>query len=161
MTDNTLTYTPQEVSPPGCTLRDLMEERALTQRELAHRLGRPVQAINEILRGKKEITEDTAIELERVLEVPARFWLVRESHYREYLARQRIAESSKVHAPWLEQFPLKALQAGGILPAGRLTTKFKQEVVEPLLRFFGAAAVRQGDATTHDGKRRDFMQWFW
>lgn len=140
MTETTLAYTPREVSPPGATLRDLMEERALTQRELARRLSRPVQAINEILAGKKEITEDTAIELERVLQVPAQFWLVRESHYREYLARQRDAQSCKAHVPWLERFPLKALQAAGVLPHGRLTTHFKQELVDPLLRFFGVAS---------------------
>ena len=53
MTEPTLTYSPQEVSPPGATLRDLMEERDWTQRELAGRLGRPIQAVNEILAGKK------------------------------------------------------------------------------------------------------------
>ena len=157
MTDTALTYTPQEVSPPGSTLRDLMEERTLTQRELAHRLGRPVQAINEILGGKKEITEDTAIELERVLQVPAQFWLVRESHYREYLARRRIAESSKAHVPWLEQFPLKALQAAGILPAGRLTTTCKQALVEPMLRFFGVASP-DGWAAHYDQMQAQFRR---
>jgi HTH-type transcriptional regulator/antitoxin HigA len=150
MTDTALTYTPQEVSPPGSTLRDLMDERTLTQRELARRLGRPVQAINEILAGKKEITEDTAIELERVLQVPAQFWLVRESHYREYLARRRNAESRKSQVPWLEQFPLKALQANGILPAGRLTASFKQDLVEPLLRFFGVASPEGWSAQYND-----------
>lgn len=140
MIEKTLVYAPSEVSPPGNTLRDLMDERALTQRELARRLGRPAQAINEILAGKKEITEDTAIELERVLQVPAQFWLVRESHYREYLARQRDAESCKAHVPWLEQFPIKALQSAGVLREGRLTAGLKQELVDPLLRFFGVAS---------------------
>ena len=140
MTETSLLYAPREVSHPGATLRDLMEERDWKQRELAHRLGRPVQAVNEILTGKKEITEDTALELERVLEVPAQFWLVRESQYREYLARRRSAQASREHVPWLEQFPLKALQEAGILPAGRLTAVFKQELVEPLLRFFGVAS---------------------
>lgn len=135
-----LTYTPREVSPPGATLRELMEERDWKQRELAHRLGRPVQAVNEILAGKKEITEDTALELERVLEVPAQFWLAREAQFREHLARRRSAEASREHVPWLEQFPLKALQAAGVLPAGRLTAAFKQELVERLLRFFGVAS---------------------
>ena len=106
MTEPTLTYSPQEVSPPGATLRDLMEERDWTQRELAGRLGRPIQAVNEILAGKKEITEDTALELERVLQVPAQFWLVRESQFRESLARRRVAEAASIHVPWLEQFPL-------------------------------------------------------
>jgi HTH-type transcriptional regulator/antitoxin HigA len=128
------------VTPPGATLRDLLEERGWKQRELAHRLGRPAQAVNEILAGKKEITEDTALELERVLEVPAHFWLAREARYREYLARRRSAEGLGRHLPWLEQFPLKALQAAGVLPAGRLSAGFKPQLVEPLLRFFGVAS---------------------
>jgi len=139
MTESLL-YTPREVSPPGATLRDLMEERDWKQRELAHRLGRPVQAVNEILAGKKEITEDTALELERVLQVPAQFWLVREAQFREYLARQRSTEAAREHVPWLERFPLKALQDAGVLPTGRLTAAFKQELVEPLLRFFGVGS---------------------
>jgi addiction module HigA family antidote len=89
MTEANFLYQPAEVSPPGDTLRDLIEERDLTQAELSRRLGRPTQAVNEILAGKKEITEDTAIELERVLQVPAHFWLTREAQYREYLARMR------------------------------------------------------------------------
>jgi HTH-type transcriptional regulator/antitoxin HigA len=140
MTETTLAYTPREVSPPGATLRDLMEERDWKQRELAHRLGRPVQAVNEIMSGKKEITEDTALELERVLEVPAQFWLAREAQYREYLARRRSNEALREHVPWLDQFPLKALQAASVLPEGRLTAGFKQDLVEPLLRFFGVAS---------------------
>jgi HTH-type transcriptional regulator/antitoxin HigA len=140
MTEATLAYMPREVTPPGVTLRDLMEERDWKQRELAHRLGRPVQAVNEIIAGKKEITEDTALELERVLEVPAQFWLAREAQYREYLARQRSAEASREHVPWLEQFPLKALQDAGVLPTGRLTAATKQALVEPLLLFFGVAS---------------------
>ena len=135
-----LPYSPREVSPPGATLRDLMEERDWKQRELAHRLGRPIQAVNEILAGKKEITEDTALELERVLQVPAQFWLVREAQFRECLARRRSVQASAEHVPWLEQFPLKALQDAGVLPVGRLTAAFKQELVEPLLRFFGVAS---------------------
>lgn len=157
MTETDLNYAPREVSPPGSTLRDLMEERALTQRELAHRLGRPVQAVNEILGGKKEITEETAIELERVLQVPAQFWLVRESHYREYLARRRDAESREAQLPWLERFPLKALQACGILPAGRLTAGFKLGLVEPLLRFFGVASP-DGWAAHYDQMQAQFRR---
>lgn len=140
MTETLPVYSPREVSPPGATLRDLMEERELKQRELAHRLGRPVQAVNEILAGKKEIAEDTALELERVLEVPAQFWLAREAQYREYLARRRSAEAMREHLPWLERFPLKALQDAGVLPKGRLSAAFKQDLVEPLLRFFGVAS---------------------
>lgn len=140
MTENLPVYAPREVSPPGDTLRDLMEERALTQAELSRRLGRPTQAVNEIVAGKKEITEDTALELERVLQVPAHFWLAREARYREYLARERAAQSHKSFVPWLKRFPLKALQEAGVLPAGRLAPSFTESLVEPLLRFFGVAS---------------------
>lgn len=146
MTETILRYRPTEVSAPGETLRDLMEERALSQAELSRRLGRPSQAVNEIVAGKKEITEDTALELERVLQVPAHFWLAREARFREYLARQRAAVGNKAHLPWVEQFPLKALQAAGVLPAGRLTASLKEAMVEPLLRFFGVASPEGWEA---------------
>ncbi len=139
-------YTPEEVSPPGDTLRDLMNERGISQAELARRLGRPAQAINEVVGGRKEITEDTALELERVLQVPARFWLARESRYREYLARLRAADASRSALPWLRQFPIKSLQAHGVLPAGRLTENTLQSFVDPVLRFFGVASPEGWEA---------------
>lgn len=146
MTENNFLYQPAEVSPPGDTLRDLMEERDLTQAELSRRLGRPTQAVNEILAGKKEITEDTAIELERVLQVPAHFWLNREAQYREYLARMRAVQANRSAVPWLKTFPLKAMQQAGVLPIGRLTPQFVETLVEPMLSFFGVASPEGWEA---------------
>lgn len=99
-----------------------------------------MQAVNEILAGKKEITEDTALELERVLQVPAQFWLVREAQFREYLARRRSAAASNEHMPWLKELPLQALHDADALPAERLSAAFKQGLVEPSLRFIGVAS---------------------
>jgi addiction module HigA family antidote len=45
-------------------------------------MGRPLNAINEIINGKKAITAETALQLEAViLEIPARFWLNLETDY--------------------------------------------------------------------------------
>jgi len=44
-------------------------------------MGRPVQTINEIIKGKKEITAGTAIKLEKVLGTPAHIWLNLERGY--------------------------------------------------------------------------------
>jgi HTH-type transcriptional regulator / antitoxin HigA len=140
MTEIEFAYAPQEVSPPGDTLRDLLEERNLSQAELSRRMGRPPAAINEIVSGKKEITEETALELERVLQVPAQFWLARESRYRESLARARELEGRSHHMDWLDSFPIKELQAQGKLTAGRLTAALKTQLVDELLRFFGVAS---------------------
>lgn len=85
-------YCPDEVSPPGETLLEVLEERGLTQAELAERTGRPRKTINEIVRGKAAITPETALQLEKVLGVPASFWNARESKYREFLAKRSEAE---------------------------------------------------------------------
>ena len=139
MTD-TLLYRPARVSPPGSTLAALLEERSISQAELARRMKRPINAINEIILGKKELTVDTALELEHVLGSPAHFWLARESRYREFLARQREASQSDSRLQWLDTLPLKALQALGHLPAGRLSAAFKASLIEPALKFFGVAS---------------------
>ena len=66
---------PQIVSdlaiPPGEYLEEVLQETGLNQAELARRMGRPAQAIYEIIKGEKAITPDTSIQLERVLGVPA------------------------------------------------------------------------------------------
>ena len=140
MTESNLAYRPSVVSPPGATLAELIEERGIAQAELARRMGRPINAVNEMVLGTKEITEDTALELERVLGTPAHFWLAREARYREYLARQRDAGRADSRLDWLSQFPLKQMQAAGHLPAGRLTPAFKATLIEPALCFFGVAS---------------------
>ena len=140
MTEPNLGYRAVKVSPPGETLAELIEEREITQAELARRMGRPINAVNEMVLGTKEITEDTALELERVLGTPAHFWLAREARYREYLARQRDADRADQRLEWLNKLPLKQLQEAGYLPKGRLTAVFKTSLIEPALRFFGVAS---------------------
>ena len=75
--------------PPGEILEEEIAARGMTQKELAARLGRPAQAINEIIRGKKAITPETAIGLEKALGIDAWFWMNLEVDYRMTLARQR------------------------------------------------------------------------
>lgn len=68
--------------PPGETLADEIEARGMTQTELAARLGRPVKVVTEIVRGNRAITEDVAVGLEKVLGIPATFWVKLEHIYR-------------------------------------------------------------------------------
>lgn len=68
--------------PPGETLVEELEARGLSQRALAIFIGRPPQVINEICRGKKAITAETAVALESVLDgVSAEFWLHLQADY--------------------------------------------------------------------------------
>ena len=73
---------PHIAIPPGEYLAEEIEARGITQKELARRMGRPVNTINEIINGKKAITAETALQLEAVMpEIPARFWLNLETDY--------------------------------------------------------------------------------
>ncbi len=82
--------------PPGETLADEIAARGMSQTDLAARLGRPVQVVNEIVRGKKSITDETAFDLEKVLDIPAMFWVNLEQNYRMTRARLREQESLQV-----------------------------------------------------------------
>jgi HTH-type transcriptional regulator/antitoxin HigA len=53
---------------PGARLLELMAGRDWTQTDLAEILGRPLQAVNEIIGGKKEITRETASAARRRLQ---------------------------------------------------------------------------------------------
>jgi addiction module HigA family antidote len=98
-------YAPDFISPRGETLAEILEERNMSQSELAQRMGRPRKTINEIIKGKAEITIDTALQIELVLGTPARFWIERERLYREYLARKNDNQRLKGYLDWLKQIP--------------------------------------------------------
>lgn len=121
MTETTLSSRLQVVSAPGTTLAWLICERAIALAELVRRMGRSLNAVNEMVLGDKEITEGTTLELERVLGTPAHFWLVRDARYREYLERQRDANRADDRLDWLNELPLKRLQQSGHLPKSHLT----------------------------------------
>ena len=75
-------YYPDVAIPPGEYLAEEIEARGLTQKELARKMRRPANAINEIVKGKKEITAETALQLQDVMpEISARFWLNLEIDY--------------------------------------------------------------------------------
>ena len=73
---------PAEVFPPGEYLRDELVARQWTQSQLAKILGRPVQFVNEIINGRKRITEETALQLAAALGTSAKVWLDLETCYR-------------------------------------------------------------------------------
>lgn len=76
------------LSPPGDSLKELLEELHVSQATLASLLGRPKKTINEIIKGKVAITPETALQLEDWFpQVSARYWLMREADYRLSLAR--------------------------------------------------------------------------
>ena len=90
-------------------LAETIEYLGITQTELARRMGRPLKTINEIIQGKSAVTADTALELERVLGVPAHLWMNMEANYREILARRRASEKLEVDERWLDSLPVAVM----------------------------------------------------
>lgn len=91
-------YEPDSVSCPGETLLETIDALGMTEADLASRMGRPVEAVSDIVSGEAPITPETASALEKVLGVPAQFWNNRERHYREYLAG--LAERRRGQSSW-------------------------------------------------------------
>ena len=130
--------------PPGETLAGEIAARGMSQTELAARLGRPVQVVNEIVHAKKAITDNTALGLEKVLGIPATFWVNLEQNYRMTNARLRERDRLQADEDWLKELPVREMEKRGWITAGRDA----QEKVRTMLQFFGVANVAAYRKTT-------------
>jgi addiction module HigA family antidote len=76
---------------PGEVLReDFLLPLGLSEYRLAQDIGVPPRRINEIVKGKRAITADTALRLARYFAWPAEVWMNLQSHYEQQLAEEEI-----------------------------------------------------------------------
>lgn len=134
-------YTPDVAIPPGATILEMLEDKGMTQAELAVRLGRPANKINELLHGKSSITAPLAIALERVLGLSASFWLELEKNFQLTKARLESEKELLTQAGELKNFPLREMVRCKWI---RERSSPAQKVQE-LLEFFGVGALSQLD----------------
>lgn len=66
---------PFQATHPGSVLLDEINSRNISQKKLATDIGVLPTFLNEIIKGKRPITADFAILLEKVLDIPADFWM--------------------------------------------------------------------------------------
>lgn len=66
---------PLTAAHPGMVLRDEMEERDLTQKQLGDLLNVSQPLLSEIINQKRRISIEMALKLETVFETPAEIWL--------------------------------------------------------------------------------------
>jgi addiction module HigA family antidote len=140
--ENKSQFIPDYAVPPGETLLETIENIGMSQAELSERTGRPKKTINEIIKGKAAITTETALQFERVLGVPARFWNDLERNYQETLARIKERKSLQKQTDWLKNLPLNSLVKMGWIKKREDTVKQLQEV----LNFFGIASPEQWES---------------
>ncbi len=87
----TFAFDPAKSPPihPGLHVARELHERHMTQRELALQMRRPARLVTEIVNGRKAVTADTALDLEKALEIEALQWLNMQSLYDLSVARLR------------------------------------------------------------------------
>lgn len=73
---------PAEVFPPGEFIREELEERGWTQADLAGIMGRTVAMVNEIITGRRGITQRTAEELGAAFGTGPELWINLQASYR-------------------------------------------------------------------------------
>jgi HTH-type transcriptional regulator/antitoxin HigA len=123
--------------PPGEFLLEVADELGISQADLARRMGRPPQAINEIIKGEKIITSETALQLEQVLAVPAHIWTGLEAEYQLVKARHQDTTTVEQEVPVLDRFPYRDMAR--LQWVEKTRDKLKQ--VQELRRFFGVASL--------------------
>jgi HTH-type transcriptional regulator/antitoxin HigA len=75
--------------PPGEFLEEVLDGLGMTKDELARRMNRPAPKLSAIFKGEKAITPETALQLEKVVGIPAHIWTGLESEYRLTLVRNK------------------------------------------------------------------------
>jgi addiction module HigA family antidote len=126
---------------PGATIQENIDYIGMTQAELAMRMGRSKEKLNELINGKAAITQDTAIKLEYVLGIPSDFWLALEKKYQEDLLKIERLEFLQSCQAWLKRFPIKKMKQLKVLPE----IDDKAMLVESLLKFFRVASPKEWD----------------
>jgi len=120
---------PARLVPPGRILKQELDARDWTQRDLAAILGRPEQAISEIVNGTKQITPETSLELSLAFGTSPEFWHTLEANYRLDLALRQahddaIARRSRLYA----ELPLREMANRGWLTLHESVDELEAEV---------------------------------
>lgn len=98
-----------EVFPAGDFIREELEARGWTQSDLAQIMGRPLQFVNELLSGKKQMTPETALGLAKAFgNDDAMYWMNLDTIYR--LARAKpVDDAVSRRGKLYSRFPVREL----------------------------------------------------
>lgn len=80
--------TPCFATHPGEVLKDEVDERGISQKELAENIGMSYKAMNDILNERRPVTTETAMLFEAALGIPASVLLNLQTSYNLHMAKQ-------------------------------------------------------------------------
>lgn len=123
---------------PGATIREQLEDRGMTQREFAARMGLSEKHVSRLINGEVALTQEVALKLEYVLGVPASFWNNLEAIYREKLIRVQEETQMEKDEKIARLFPYSEMARFGWVEPTRIV----KEKVILLRRYFGVASLQ-------------------
>lgn len=90
---------PFEATHPGELIKDELKERGLTQKKLAEMTGIKASVISETISGKRSVSQNMAVALERALGIPAEMWMNLQIQYNLDSAGIAVRNSKKETIP--------------------------------------------------------------
>lgn len=78
---------------PGKLIGRELEKRSISQRAIASELGIHSQTLNAVIMGRRQLTTELALKLERALDIPEGFLLTMQAYYN--IAEYKRHEASK------------------------------------------------------------------
>lgn len=120
------TFVPRWASPPGATIRGVLDERGIAVETFAREIDVPVARVERLLRGDEPISIDLARRLARYLGASVEFWMTRDGQYRDDLSRLAADD-------WVQTLPIADMTALGWVDKARTW----HEQIGACLDFFG------------------------
>ena len=106
-------FTPVIATHPGELIRDELKERGMTQKQLAAEMEITSSVLSETVNGKRAISVNMALALEKSLGIPADIWLNMQMQYNLDVAsiadRDNQRETIKVTIPVRDRGLLKEI----------------------------------------------------
>ena len=119
-------------TPPGATIKELLEDRGMTQKEFSKRMGMSEKHTSKLINGEVHLTPDMAEKLELVLGVPAGFWNNLEAIYQEKLVKVKRENELEEEKELAQKYPYNKIVQWGMAPPAR---KWIEKIVN-LCKFF-------------------------
>lgn len=128
-----MAFQPKWASAPGNTIKEVLENKNISEKAFAEQIGQSHAFVAELLRGQEPISGKLASQLSGCLGASTDFWIHREDQYRQDLARIEAGA-------WLDQLPVIDMIKFGWI-------KKSKDLITGCLEYFGVDSVNKWNET--------------
>jgi len=124
----TNTTTPYEATHPGTLIADEIEARGLKQKDVAMELGVANTYLNEVIKGKRAITADFALLLEKSFGISAEYWMRFQTQYEIDQARLKVKLIERTESIELWQLIKQYVPVSIFTKLGLLSSSLRENI---------------------------------